>query len=171
MKGRLIANLAGFQLGWLACVLGGSLIGLVTVAILLALHLRFMAYPGEWRWLAGFALLGLGVDGGLALAGGFQFPDDAWRLGPLPVWLWLLWPLFASTLHHGLAWLWPHPRLAMLGGALSAPMSYFGGARLAEVDLAPWLLPAEALVWLLLCLGVSRQLGHPRPPSPARPRG
>ncbi len=159
---RALANLAGFQLGWLACVLGGSLVGGAVVGGILLAHLRWQAGPGEGRWLAGFAGLGLVVDGGLALAGGFRFPPDAFVLGPLPPWLWLLWPLFATLLHHSLAWLWRYPWLAAAGGATSGPLSYYAGAELAGVDLAPWLLAAEALVWALLCLWLSQCLGGAR---------
>nr|WP_282103650.1 DUF2878 domain-containing protein [Halomonas getboli] len=155
-----MANLAGFQLGWLACVLGGSLVGLVVAGGVIAAHLRWQARPGEWRWLAGFAALGLVVDGGLALAGGFRFPPETFLLGPLPLWLWLLWPLFATLLQHSLAWLWRHPWLAAAGGATSGPLSYYAGAALSGVTLAPWLLAAEALAWAALCLWLSQRLGR-----------
>lgn len=157
-----LLNLAAFQVGWFACVLGGSLVGAVVVGVILALHLRFLASPGEWRWLAGFAMLGLMIDGGLSLAGGFDLGDQSRLLGVLPLWLWLLWPLFATLLHHCLAWLWRYPWLAMLGGATSGPLSYLTGARLAGVELAPWLLPLEALAWALICLALSRYLGGRR---------
>lgn len=158
-KVRLVANLVAFEAGWTACVLGGSLVGAMVAGALLAAHLRWVARPGEWRWLAGFALLGLAVDGGLALAGGFAFTETPLILGLLPVWLWLLWPLFATLLHHSLAWLWSRPRLAVVGGAIGGPLSYYAGAELAGVSLAPWLLPAQALVWAGLCLWLCRRLG------------
>ncbi|SDM12505.1 Protein of unknown function [Modicisalibacter muralis] len=154
---RTLFNLAAFQLGWFACVLGGSLIGGSMVGLIIVAHLAGLARPGEWRWLAGFAALGLMVDGGLALVGGFTFVEPS-RL-PLPLWLWALWPLFATLLKHSLDWLWCHRWLAMLGGAIGGPLSYLGGAQLAGVELAPWLLPMEALIWALLCLWLSLRLG------------
>ncbi|WP_458525992.1 DUF2878 domain-containing protein [Onishia taeanensis] len=170
-----VANIAAFQVGWFACVLGGSAVGSVVAAIIVAAHLYWLGRPGEWRLLAGFAGLGLLVDGSLALLGGFGFPasaSDGLALAgagagpamalPLPLWLWLLWPLFATLPRHSLGWLWQRPWLAVLGGATSGPLSYLAGARLAGVELAPWLLPAEALVWALLCFGLSRRLGAAR---------
>ena len=157
---KLLANLAAFQAGWFACVLGGSLIGGLVVALILTLHLAWLGRPGEWRWLLAFAALGLAVDGSLSLAGGFAFPDETLAIAGLPPWLWLLWPLFATLVHHSLAWLWSLPWLAVLGGATSGPLSYYAGARLAGVELAPWLLPAEAIAWALICLALSRRLGH-----------
>lgn len=156
---RLLANLLGFEVGWLACVLGDSLLGGAVVAVILGAHLRWQAWPGEWRWLVGFTLLGLAVDGGLARVGGFDFGAMPLVLGLLPAWLWLLWPLFATLLHHSLAWLWTRPLLAILGGAVSGPLSYYAGAELADVSLAPWLLPAQSLIWGGLCLWLCRRLG------------
>ncbi|MBB3185434.1 hypothetical protein FHR95_003015 [Halomonas fontilapidosi] len=158
---KMLVNLAAFQAGWFACVLGGSRIGLLVASAIIALHLAWLARPGEWRWLAGFAALGLVVDGGLTLAGGFDFANGLPLLGGMPPWLWLLWPLFATLIHHSLAWLWQYPWLAVLGGATSGPLSYYAGASLAGVELAPWLLPAEALTWALICLTLSRRLGNP----------
>lgn len=166
---KMLANLAAFQAGWFACVLGGSLIGGLSVALIVTLHLAWLGRPGEWRWLVAFAVLGLAVDGSLALAGGFAFPDDTLVIASLPPWLWLLWPLFATLIHHSLAWLWQYPWLAVLGGATSGPLSYYAGARLAGVELAPWLLPVEAMAWALICLSLSRRLGH-APALEGRPR-
>ncbi|MGC3874183.1 DUF2878 family protein [Halomonas sp. GXIMD04776] len=161
---RALFNLVAFEVGWLACVLGGSLIGALVAAAIITAHLIWLARPGEWHWLAGFAGLGLIVDGGLALAGGFIFTNPPWWPLPLPLWLWILWPLFATLLQHSLAWLWQHPGLAMLGGAVSGPLSYFGGAQLAGIELAPWLLPAQAVIWALLCLWLCRRLKYPSMP-------
>jgi|GEM_PF-6802451 len=47
---------------------------------------------------------------------------------------------------------------AILGGAVGGPLSYYAGAELAGVSLAPWLLPVQALVWAGLCLWLCRRL-------------
>lgn len=152
----LLLNALRFEAGWLLCVFGGSWVAAVAGGGLLAWHLWRCGLPGEWRFIAGFALLGLVVDGGLHLLGGFDFNDQTLVLGLLPLWLWMLWPLFATLVFHSLAWLWRYPLLAALCGAVSGPLSYYGGALLAGVSLAPWLLPVQALIWAALCVGVSR---------------
>lgn len=152
----LVLNALRFEAGWLLCVLGGSWVAAIAGGSLLVWHLWRCARPGEWQFIAGFALLGLVIDGGLQLLGGFDFNDQTLVLGLLPLWLWMLWPLFATLVHHSLAWLWRYPLLAALCGAISGPLSYYGGALLAEVTLAAWLLPIQALVWAVLCLGISR---------------
>ncbi|WNK20498.1 DUF2878 domain-containing protein [Halomonas piscis] len=159
---RLIVNAMAFEAGWLVCVLGGSSVALVAGPALIGWHLWRTAGPGEWRLVVGFALAGLFIDGGLTLAGGFTFHrpgahgtmPDAW---PLPLWLWMLWPLFATLVRHSLSWLWPYPWLATCCGAAGAALSYYGGSVLARVTLAPWLVPAEALAWGLVCALLARQ--------------
>ncbi len=151
----LLFNALRFEAGWLLCVLAGSWVAALAGGSLLAWHLWRCALPGEWRLIAGFAVLGLMIDGGLHLLGGFNFNDQALVLGLLPLWLWMLWPLFATLIYHSLAWLWRYPLLAALLGAVSGPLSYYGGALLAGVSLAPWLLPVHALIWATLFVGIS----------------
>lgn len=157
----LVLNALRFEAGWLLCVLGGSWVAAVAGSGLLAWHLWRCSFSGEWRFIAGFALLGLAIDGSLQLLGGFDFNDQTLVLGLLPLWLWMLWPLFATLVYHSLAWLWRYPLIAALCGAVSGPLSYYGGALLAGVSLAPWLLPVQALIWAALCAGISRYYARP----------
>ncbi len=153
---QLLLNALRFEAGWLLCVLGGSVVAAVAGAGLLGWHWLRHARPGETRFILMFTLLGLLIDGSLHLLGGFDFNDQPLVMGLLPLWLWMLWPLFATLVYHSLAWLWRYPLLAALCGAIGGPLSYYGGALLAEVSLASWLLPVHALVWAALCLGISR---------------
>lgn len=155
----LLLNALHFEAGWLLCVLGGSWVAAIAGGGLLAWHLWRSGLPGEWRFIAIFALLGLVIDGGLHLLGGFDFGNQALIVGLLPLWLWMLWPLFATLVYHSLAWLWRYPLLAALCGAISGPLSYYGGALLAGVNIAPWLLPVQGLIWAVLCVGISRYVG------------
>jgi len=76
-----VLNALRFEAGWLLCVLGGSWVAAIAGGSLLAWHLWRCARPGEWQFIAGFALLGLVIDGGLQLLGGFDFNDQTLVLG------------------------------------------------------------------------------------------
>lgn len=156
----LIANALVFQGGWFACVLGGSGWASVVMPLILVGHGYWLARPGEWRWWLGFGVVGVVVDGGLMIAGGIAIEHSS------PLWLWALWPLFATTLHHCLAWLWSHRALAAACGIIGGPMSYLSGAALADVTIQPWAVAVEALVWGTICVGVAWRLGGRRQPLP-----
>ncbi|NRB55717.1 MAG: DUF2878 domain-containing protein [Salinicola sp.] len=154
--GTLAINALLFQGGWFLCVLGGSLWAIAATPLILLVHWRWLARPGEWRWWLGLLLAGIVVDGTLVAAGGIEMG------GALPIWLWALWLLFATTLHHCLAWLWRYRALAIACGALGGPLSYLSGAALAGVEIRPWAIGVEAIVWASLCGGVAQHLGGRR---------
>lgn len=131
---RLLANAALFQLGWFACVFGASRPWLLLVAAgCVAAHLKWVsATPGEWRVLLAVAGCGWGLDTALLHLGVFGFAGN----NPLlPPWLALLWLCFASTLGYSLAWTARPWWLGSSLGAIGGPLSYLGGARLADVEL------------------------------------
>jgi hypothetical protein len=145
---HVILNAVVFQLAWLACVVGGSLVALVVTAAVLALHLWLSTRRGAEATMLMLAL-GTGlicetllIQGGVLLAP-----------GPLPpVWLLCLWPLFATTLGLPLRWFRDRPLFAAIGGLLFAPFSYFGGSRLAGIELLTpeWLaLLLVGMIWLV----------------------
>lgn len=144
---RNLANAALFQLGWFACVFGAQRPWLLLVAATcLLLHLLFLAGPREWRLIAAVTLLGSALDSLLLNVGLFDFAGDS---PLLPLWLTLLWALFASTLAHCLAWTARPWRLGALLGALGGPLSYLAGSRLADVALPFGMLPTLAILALL----------------------
>jgi len=140
----LLLNALLFQLGWLACVFGAGYPPLLVAALLcLAVHLRWLAQPGEWRGLLAVTLFGCALDSVLLNLGVFDFAGESLLL---PAWLALLWALFASTLRHSLAWTACPWWLGSLLGAVGAPLSYLGGARLAGVELPLGLWPTLLLL-------------------------
>lgn len=128
----LIANGLWLQAGWWGCVLGARWPWLLLVVPCgLALHLWHCPRRGEEvRALMRVAAAGCLLDSLLGALGVFRFAQ--W---PLPLWLALLWLVFASGLRHCLAWA-AHPgwRAAMLG-LVAGPSTYLAGAGLAGVDL------------------------------------
>jgi hypothetical protein len=153
----LLGNFIGFQVGWLACVVGaargrvglGVLVALLIVAVQLLLNPRPLRLIG----LIGLAaLLGLVWDTVPPALGLMQYPDGLWPAPFAPVWIVVMWMLFATTLGGVLRSLQQRPWLAALVGAAGAPLAYYGGARLGALALirpVPALL-AEAAGWALL---------------------
>ncbi|MBC3209688.1 DUF2878 domain-containing protein [Pseudomonas sp. SWRI111] len=145
------ANAVLFQLGWLACVLGGDSLWLLLALAVLVIHLRWIgSWAVEGRLILCVVIVGTAVDGVLRYLGVFRFEDAS----PLiPLWLMLLWALLATTLRHCLEWSarpwWLASGLGAVGGALS----YYGGGRLAGVQF-PYgevaTLIVIGLLWALL---------------------
>lgn len=145
----LVLNTLSFQITWLLCVLGGSGVALVVTIAVVALHLKVVRDARrEALFLFQCAVIGficdlLLVQGGvMTTASGFP-----------PVWLTCLWILFGSTMgyamrvFHGRLW------MSVAGGAAFAPLSYFGGARLAGIPLMQpeWFaLMVIALFWAVI---------------------
>jgi len=159
-----IVNAAMFQGAWFACVIGGSVWACIVTPLILLVHWHWLARPGEWRWWLGFALIGVIVDGTLVASGGLEIESGA------PIWLWALWPLFATTLHHSLGWLWSHRTLAVVGGLIGGPTSYLSGAALAGIGIQPWAVGIEAGVWGVICGVVAWRLGTPGEAKPGERR-
>lgn len=145
---RNLVNAALFQLGWFACVFGAQRPWLLLVAAsCLLAHLFWLSLGWrEWRLIAGVTLFGCALDSLLLNLGLFDFPGDS---PLLPLWLALLWALFASTLEHCLQWTARHVWLGMLCGAVAGPLSYYGGAQIAGVGLP---LGNLTTVLLLACI-------------------
>lgn len=127
----LVVNTISFQITWLLCVLGGSWVAVVVTGAVVALHLKVVRDARrEALFLTQCAAIGFMCDL-LLVQGGVMTTAS----GMPPVWLTCLWILFGTTVgyamrvFHGRLW------LSVAGGALFAPLSYFGGARLAGVPL------------------------------------
>lgn len=142
-----IANAVLFQLGWLACVLGGNSLWLLLALAALVIHLRWISsWAAEGRLVLCVVIVGTAVDSVLRYLDVFRFADAS----PLiPLWLMLLWALLATTLRHCLAWSarpwWLASGLGAVGGALS----YYGGGRLAGVQFPYGHIPTLILIGLL----------------------
>lgn len=149
---RLLLNAGLFQLGWFACVLGAQRPWLLLIAMTcLAIHLLWIANAfNEWCSLLRVAACGWVLDTTLLHLGLFNFPNATFVL---PLWLAVLWLLFASTLQHSLSWTRRPWWIGSLLGAFAGPLSYWGGARLAGVGLPFGVWPSIlllALVWAML---------------------
>ena len=146
-----IANAVLFQIGWLACVIGGNSLWLLLALVVLVIHLRWISsWAAEGRLILSVVIVGTAVDSVLRTLGVFEFQD----LSPLiPLWLMLLWALLATTLRHCLAWSARPWWLASALGAVGGGLSYYGGGRLSGVAFpyGEWpTLIGIGLLWALL---------------------
>jgi hypothetical protein len=145
-----LANAGLFQLAWFAAVFSPQQPALLLVPVAVAVvHLLWIG-RGELKLLVAITVLGTLIDSLLLHAGLFEFGEARWLIPP---WLVLMWTLLASTLRHCLAWTARPWWLASLLGAISAPLSYYAGARLAGVGLPFGLWPsllALAALWAVL---------------------
>ena len=157
-----VFNALLFQLGWITCVVGGDRVALLAVAVGLSLHgFIFRVDRTEWCVIALSAGIGFGLDSALHRCGVLLF--SAVAVWGAPLWLAALWLLFATTLNHSLHWLQGRPWLAALCGALFAPLSYWGGARLGAADFGvetPTALIILAACWGLLLPVLSAMMRH-----------
>ena len=124
-----LLDLVLLKAGWVACVVGAAQgqpwIGPAAVALALVLHLSLAPRPGRDLALLGvLALLGAITDGVLNATGVTSFSPEFPRLGLVPVWMFVLWPLFAMTFHSTMGWLKGRPVLAALLGLLGGPPGY-----------------------------------------------
>jgi len=143
------------QCGWFAAVLGGAAgrewLGPIVVTAALAVHLTLSPAPRrDLRTIVPIALLGVATDGIQVAAGVLSFPEAELAVGPLPLWIVALWPLFGANFHSTLAWLRERPRFAALLGAVGGPPGYVAADRLGALELSQPLgvaLPALAAAW------------------------
>ncbi|HEY2346224.1 MAG TPA: DUF2878 domain-containing protein [Xanthomonadaceae bacterium] len=151
-----IVNALGYQLVWIACVVGaahGSLGGcLIATAVFAALVLGF---GGQWRadlrLLPAVLLCGLVFDSAWIALGWMEYsapwPSQSWS----PPWILCIWIAFALTFNHSLVFLRRRYLLAALLGAVCGPLAYWGasrgpGAVRFEAPMA-FVLAALGLAW------------------------
>jgi len=157
----LVANVALFQAGWLACVLGAAhgmpWAGIAVATAVIAWHAAHARRPAQELKLVALAVLaGALCDSALAASGWIAFAPDAAAAVLAPWWILAMWALFATTLNVSLAWLRSRLPLAGLLGAMSGPLAYWGGARLGALELRQpaAALGGLALVWAVVLPGL-----------------
>lgn len=155
-----------FQLGWFACVLSGArgwlLTALAAAGVVLAcnLWLARQELMRELRLIAWVTGAGFVVESINLATGVFTLAVPTAHPWLCPLWLLLLWTLFATLLRGPFKWLAGRYWLSALLGALFAVPNYFAGARLGAVALhgsiffcagvlaVVWALAMPLMVWL-----------------------
>ena len=130
---RSIANFAGYQAVWFIAVWsaahGNAWPGVMAGAVFVSWQLLASGAPrADLRLLLLGIALGCLVDGVEANTGWavYAAPAPAFPPHAAPVWILALWGSFSMTINHSLRYVRDHTRLAMLLGAVGAPLAYLG---------------------------------------------
>src|SRR5688500_18418831 len=94
---KTIVNFAGFQIGWLACVLGGANAlpwtgPLIAVAIISWHLIEARAWKKELVLVIIITIAGSLFDQALLWLEWIQYPTNSWLI---PIWMMTLWALFS----------------------------------------------------------------------------
>ena len=155
-QSRTLLNIACFQLGWFACVLGAAQsmpwIGPLVAVPVIALHL-YQADNSRLEIVLMLiaAFVGSLFDQSLLSLGLIKFTSGSMHGYLLPLWMVTLWLLFATTLNVSLRWMRGRPVVAVLFGVVGGPLAYMGGVKLGAMQ---FLQPTPLLIALAIGWGI-----------------
>ena len=158
MNRAQITNLLLFQLGWFACVLGGAydqtLLGIMIALAVIGYHLyRAADAVQELRLLSLALIIGIVFESVVTAQGLARYSHGQSFDTIAPLWMILMWPLFATTLNLSMHWLKTlAPILLAIIGAVFAPLAYYSGNRLGavEYDHLELSIGLIAIAWAML---------------------
>ncbi|MEO8195542.1 MAG: DUF2878 domain-containing protein [Thermoanaerobaculia bacterium] len=156
VKERLL-NLALYEAGWFACVLGAAWgrggAGAALAGGLFLIHLALAKDRIAEAWIAAFCgAVGFALDSAQALTGRLSFtgPFFTSNAALAPVWVVMLWLQLGTTLRYSLHWLRGRFLLAAAFGAIGGPLAFLAGERLRAATWGEprWLTALSlAVVW------------------------
>ena len=138
-KKHIISNIILFQIGWFACVLGAAYqypwIGTAIALSVIAIHIiKAGNRPAELRLVFVAVVIGVCFETLLMNSGLTQYSEGKVIENIAPVWMILMWPLFATTLNVSMKWMKPlNLSIAAISGAVLAPVAYYSGQQLGAV--------------------------------------
>jgi len=153
-----IYNIILFNLGWIACVLGGNSLAAFAVVTITWPHIYLVSGNwNEWPQLALVTLAGFVFDAALIASGVLQLhtadtPQLLLAFFP-PFWMICLWWIFATTLRHSLKWFLDKPLLSIICGSIAGPLTYRTGAHLNGIEFGfpeTYTLALLSLSWAFL---------------------
>lgn len=139
MSKSFIKNFLLFQIGWFACVLGGAynqvFASCLIVFAIIAYHLHQAVDASKELQLISIALfIGLIYESIVAYLGLAIYSNGQLTELLAPIWLILMWPLFATTLNISMRWLKSMPYWSTaVFGAIFAPLAYYAGESMGAV--------------------------------------
>ena len=143
-------------MGWFVCILGAAW-NYTYIAIAISIGILFLHLYLTDKNANDIKLSAIAATFGLTFDGFMQFNNMIIYNNPgvpypfTPIWIVILWILFAITLNHSLAWLKGRTSLAMLFGLMGGPLVYLAGEKLMAVTIAsPNTLIVLAIGWALI---------------------
>ena len=151
-----IINFCLFQVGWFVCILGAAW-NYTYVAIIISIGILFLHLyltdknANDIKLSAIAATIGFSFDGIMQFNNMIIYNNPGVPYPFTPIWIVILWILFAITLNHSLAWLKGRTALAMLFGLMGGPLVYLAGEKLMAVTIAnPNTLIVLAIGWAFI---------------------
>jgi len=155
MKFKII-NFILFQIGWFILILGAAwdktfisvLLGLGIIAI----HLLMIDQKlSELKLLFIAGLIGFLFDGFIQYYQFIIYNSPGWSFPLTPIWIIILWMIFAITLNHSLVWLKKRIILSSIFGAIGGPLAYLAGEKLGAIMITQQLsLVLLSIGWALI---------------------
>ena len=143
-------------MGWFVCILGAAW-NYTYIAIAISIGILFLHLyltdknANDIKLSAIAATLGFIFDGFMQFNNMIIYNNPGVPYPFTPIWIVILWILFAITLNHSLAWLKGRTSLAMLFGLMGGPLVYLAGEKLMAVTIAsPNTLIVLAIGWALI---------------------
>lgn len=139
MKANIL-NFILFQLGWFVCILGAAYNyvyeAIFMSLVIIFLHLKVTKNNTNDLKLFIFALtIGFFFDGFLQLQQLIVYFNPGWPYPLPPLWILVMWVIFAMTLNHSLKWMKGRVLIAMLFGLIGGPLAYLAGEKLNAIIL------------------------------------
>lgn len=130
---KLITNFILFQVGWFACIMGGTMVAVPVALLVIAGHLWYVNdLKKEWLFLLTCAIYGTLVDTTLMQLGVFEFPKQAEDSLLIPLWLTGVWVVFGTTFNHSMSWTKNYLWAGGILGAIAGPLCYIAGTKLSN---------------------------------------
>ena len=135
-----IINFVLFQAAWFVCVLGASYdrtyVALLIATIILLIHFAIIKKRLlELKLILIAGIIGFFFDGALLNFDLIIYNDPGLPYPLTPIWIVMLWMIFAMTLNHSLAWLSQKIYISIFFGAIGGPLAYVAGEKLGSITL------------------------------------
>ncbi len=163
-----LVNFVLFQGIWLACILGAANNKMLSAWILFGTLIYWQSCPKnrshkDFIFVLTLLPLGLLIDSLWVYLQLIEYKELIPFNMAAPYWIGILWITFALSLNSSMSWLFEHPKIAIIFGALGGPLSYLAAERLGAItifdkNITLLLLGLSWLLVMLVILAVNSKL-------------